>query len=650
MKTPRFFTAPRSEPGRGRIVRDLALLMLLTAAMVCLRAAAPSNTYSYAQFWQIRASLDHRQGGSWVLPMIDREGNPARKPQLYAWMLTGSMALAEAVGLDPTSDPVFRAPSILAAAISAVLVYLLGLRWFGRQAGLFAAGLWLTGLHMNKLIYLATTDMLLNVWLLACLFCVDRLTFHPARRRGRWLVGFWACMVAAGLAKGWGIVNFAVLGLFLALAGGLGPGFAAMRRVRRFRKVRLAVRLVGRRWWAVLRRIHLGWGLLVMGLVMVPLGYAMLQIGGQTFRDKLHFEVVQRVTGAGEHAPHASAIPGFVWLLYNTLPASIPATGAFLLVPWRRWLGRRSPLALPGWWIIAVLLAFGIPAGFRPDYLLPAYAGVALLAGWAITEADRRWDGPVGKHLRRIVQAIPFVVAAGLSAGAGLYLLRDRLPEDWADALPGPGTIEPATAWTLGVLLAGGAAGLFLATAGVRRRRLGLSVAALCIGMAGMAGLYSHLWSRQARTGDGEEMVRFAERIEPILGEEPFVTYCAKKLGTEVYLGRLVPALGGVPPKLFADLAESDARWLVVSDIGLLHAGAYTPDPQGAFKLTRTQDGKKVKQRFEPRPETLGRVAAKSDSPIEFESWGRLYLIELTGPPKPPSPPLETGYISDPVK
>ncbi len=650
MKSPRFFTASPSEDGTDRRLRDLALLLMLLGGMVGVRAAAPSNTYSYAQFWQIRASIDQMQGGSFILPMIDRQGNPARKPQFYAWMLTGTMKLLEAGGGEPYTDFVFRIPTILAAGGSVALIYLLGCRWFDRRAGLFAGAFWLTCLHMNKLLYLATTDMLLGFWLLGCWFCVDRLTFHPAGRRWAWLMGFWTCMIAAAITKGWGLVNVVVVGLFLALACGFGPGFSVLRRVRRFRKAKLFVRLVGRRWWAMIRRVHLGWGLLAMGLVMVPLWYAMLQIGGQAFREKMYFEVVQRITGTGEHAPHAASLPGAVWLLYNTLPASIAAVGALLLVPWRRWLGRRSPLALPVWWVLAVLLAFGVPAGFRPDYLLPAYAGVALLAGWAVTETARRWDGEVARHVRRVLQAVPFVIGPAVVGLSAAYLLGEKLPGLLHDALPGPERIPPATWWVLAALPATGTAGLVIATLGVRRRRMGLTVAATCVGMLSLNGLYAHLWSRQARTGDGEIMRCFAREVRPVLSDQPFVTYCANKLGTEVYLGRLVPKLGGVPSKWQQAVANDGSRWLVTSDIGLLNAGAYEPDPEGPIKITRREGGEKVRHRFRPRPETLGRVAVRSNRRIDVECWGRLYLIEWTGPPKPPSKPFKTGYISGSVR
>jgi hypothetical protein len=201
-------------PSRLRTLTDIGLILLLVAAMVAIRAQAPSHTYNYAQFWQIRASIDHLNGGSLLLAKIDSLGTPARKGPLYAWLLTATMRLTGA-----NNDFIYRIPTILAAVALAILIYFLGRRWYGRWAGLIAACLWTTCLHMSKLMYLATTDMLLAWWIGLSVFCADRLTFHPAsRRRWLWTIGLWAAMICAALTKGWGIVNLAIIGGWLAHA------------------------------------------------------------------------------------------------------------------------------------------------------------------------------------------------------------------------------------------------------------------------------------------------------------------------------------------------------------------------------------------------------------------------------------------------
>lgn len=654
MKIPRFYTAADVKPvGPGRAVVDILLVLLLVAAMIAIRAHAPSNTYSYAQFWQIHASIDHLNDGSLILPKIDSAGTPARKGQLYAWILTAAMKIT---GL--RNEFIFRVPTMLAGAGLAVLVYLLGRRWYGRRVGLLAACLWTTALHMNKLLYLATTDMLLAFWIGLCVFCVDRLTFHPASRgRWAWSAAFWGAMILAGITKGWGIVNLAIIGGFLALASAVGPGFAALRYVRGVgNKVLLAGWLIFRRWWAAVRACKLGWGLLAMVVVFVPLWWGMLQVGGEKFQETLRYEVWQRLTGQGEHAPGSLTGPAVAHLYYNLLPMSIFAGCAFFLVPIRRWLSRKGPISLPLVWVIVVLAAFGIPRGFRPDYLLPCYAAVALLAGWSVCELARpeRWNHRVAKHFRRICQAVPFVLAFGLIAIPLLYFfhdfihdfIHDNFSAELAGALPTPPRMLRSSWYMLAVLPG---VGVLLVGAGIwaiRRRRMGLTAAAVCIGMLGLLFCNCHLFSRHARTGDGDVMVRFGRQSRHILQDEPFVLYGASKLGTETYIGRFGGRLDVTPEQAVAEINKSEFRWLITSDYGLVHLGACTKDQTGPYRVKVAG----VKHRFTPQPGDIGRVAARSSSAIQFENWGTIYLIEVRRPVEPTSKPFVIGYISDPVK
>ncbi len=646
MKIPRFYTAAHAGPiGTWRTLMDVSLILALVAAMVAIRAHSPSDTYSYAQFWQINASIDHLNEGSLILPKIDSMGTPARKGQLYAWILTATMKLTGLSG-----EFVFRAPTILAGAGLALLVYLLGRRWYGRLPGLAGACLWTVGLKMNKICYLATTDMLLAFWICLCIFCVDRLTFHPAGPgRWAWAMGFWASMIFAGLTKSWGIVNVAIVGGFLALASAAGPGVAATRRVAGpGRKALLLARLILRRWWATMRACKLFWGVLAMLAVFVPLGIAMLHIGGEKFRQTLRYEVWNRLTGQGTHAPGSVQGPAIVHLYYSTIPASIFAGCAFFLVPLRRWLSRRGPITLPLAWIIVVLVAFGIPHGFRPDYLLPCYPAVALLAGWAVGELSqaRWWDHRLAKHLRRICQAVPFVLACGLIVIPLLYFFHDALPGKIGQSLTMPPRMLRST-WYILAALPG--VGLLIVAAGVwaiRRRAMGLTVAAVCLGMLGLLFCNSHLFRRHARTGDGDVMVRFARDVKPVIGSEPATLYCAGKFGLDAYLGRFNNQLPYQASLALAEINAPGSDWLIISDFGLVQLGAADKESVGPYRVKKA--GRK--HYFRPRPQDIGTVSARSVAPIQFENWGCVYLIKVRRPVKPTGRPFFIGYISDPVK
>ena len=80
--------------------------------MIAISAHGPSSTYSYAQYWQIHASIDHLNGGSLILPKIDATGDPrTQNRSFYAWILTTAMKLT---GL--RNEVIFRAPTMLAGA------------------------------------------------------------------------------------------------------------------------------------------------------------------------------------------------------------------------------------------------------------------------------------------------------------------------------------------------------------------------------------------------------------------------------------------------------------------------------------------------------------------------------------------------------
>lgn len=679
MRIPRFSGPTRSVRIRpGRRLVDLGIILAVFAALVAIRVDAPSNTHNYAQLWQIHASIDHLNGGSLILPKIDSRGTPARKPQLYAWILT---AVMKTTGL--RNDFVFRVPTLLAGAGLAVLTYLLGCRWYSRRVGLFAAVLFLTCMKMNKLIYLATTDMLLAFWIGACLFCVDRLTFHPAGRRGWWSLGFWVSMILAALSKGWGVVNFAIVGGWVALLGCVGPGFGyAARAESPIGVAGRVVRLLWRRLLASARAVHLVWGLLAMLVVFVPLWLAMLDIGGEPFRNTVYYEVWQRLTGEGQNAPDSTPGPALAHLYYITLPMSVFAGCALFVFPpaWRlhehwieagrnragrigavvgwalavvagmrrSWLDRHSPIAMPIAWIAVVVMAFSIPSGFRPDYLLPCFPAVGLLAAVAMERlALSRWyHGRVARHVRRISQAVPLVLAVGLAGCAGWYLLHHFLPMTWAESLPLPPRMPRQTWWLLSVLSAlaviVGVMGLWA----IRRCRMDWVMTASVVGMLGIIFLTAHFFTRQARTGDGDVMRQFARQIEPVVGDDPYALFLASKLAQEAYLGRFGEKLSGSGEEALARFEDGAYRWLITSDLGLLYLGAYDRDPAGSYRLKI--GGKK--QAFRPTPQDLGTVRARSIAPIQFEKWGSIYLIELQPPLQTRSEPFITGYISDPVR
>jgi len=645
------------------MILHLCLVIFLCLAMIAISWHAPSNTYCYAQLWQIQVSTDQANGGSLLLAKVDnsrdQEGNYskyARKPQLYAWILTAFMKLT-----GKTNDLVFRSPTIISFIGLAVLVYFLASRWYSATAGLAASCFLVTSLHMGKLSFLATTDMLLAFLITACIFCADRLTFHRCKpaNRTKWILFFWVSMILAALAKGWGIVSIPIVCGFLAMAGAMAPGFKVCRRLKGLVEIRVLA-VIAKRWWRIIRSLRLISCLLLLAAILIPLWIAMLGIGGQAFRDKMYFEIVQRITGEGEHPPHTASGPMLAHLYYNLLPLSVFAGCAFFMtrIRWsapgnsllrrvldcfRSWLNFRSPIALPLWWIITVVTAFAIPSGFRPDYLLPCYPAAAILAGWVVVEIgkDERWQSGL-RHLRRICQFTPVVLAAGCIAVPVIYLFGYGTLK-W---IPSVAVIKSSTWYILTMFPVVGLLSMILVIISFRKRSVLLAAMAAIAAMPGILFFNSHLFCRQARYGDGDVMVHFAEQASDVVRKDPFIIYRSEAMGFQAYHGRLGRIATGLGTK---DIERGGEKWLVTTDRGLLELGAYKEITSSAGKAGTCYKVriKGTRRKFITYPEEIGKVRVVSPSPIFYENWGRIYLIERSKTSRPSSPPLNVGYITD---
>jgi len=636
-------TAPLAR--RGATCGHVATILVLIACVVAISAHAPSTTYAYAQLQQIGAVVGTIQGGEWLLPR-DQMGGLARKPQLYAWLDAPILMLTGIY-----DDFTFRLPTIVASLVMGVLVYVLGRRWFGPRAGLLAACGWGTIHHMAKLMYVAVTDMLLTVFVTASILCADRLLFHRAARskRGRWLVGLWATMILGAMSKGWGVVNLVLVGLTLATATAVLPGFGALRRVAGGgRKAMLAIRLILRRWRKAAKAVRLGWGLAAMAAALAPVWVGMFARGGEEFARIVRYEFWSRITGGGEIAPHPTSVPPVVHLLYYMLPVTVFAAGAMVLVRPRRWFSRRSPTALPLCWIAAVVLPFSLTHGFRHDYLLPCYAAGALMGAWAIEEVARRGraGGRVVSNLRHVFAGCPIVIGLLLIVVPVALVFNEHMPPFITENIRVPAIIEPETWWIFAALIPAGALGIAIAIRASLAWRIRALAALAIVGMLGVMFVERHAISRHAQTGDGEKMLRFGRRARRLVGSDEFAVARAHKLAAELYLGRFGADIMDTTtqPKdreaarkidkaelarrraraALENLERSAARWLITCDKALVALGAAEADRTGPYKLKLA--GGKV--RFRTLPESLGTVELATQ-PIISQRWGRIYLIRL---------------------
>ena len=616
--------ADNTHISRARTAVDVAIVMLAVAAVIGIRSAAPSNTYAYAQLWQVGVAIDVGENGNWLTPH-DQKGAPARKPQLLPWLTGPTLKL-----LGVYNDFTFRLPSIAAALLTGALIYSLGRRWANRRVGLLAGCLWATAMHMGRLSYLATTDMLLTLWMTVAVACVDRVLWHKAApgRRGLWLTGFYAAMILAALSKGWGVVNWPVLALMIALAAAFQPGFGR----------------IARRWWHDIKAIHLWWGMLAFAIVLGGLMVAMNAAAGNDLSEVLGFEVVQRITGGGDSPPRPTSVPPILQMIYFTLPMSILAIGALVLERPAKWLTGQSVITLPLCWIAAVVVPFSLAHGFRPDYLLPCYGAVAIMAAWAVDRVAQLGarGGRLAGALRHTFAAAPVVIAASLIVMPLLYLLGDRLPA-WMQ-LDQPYRASSVDRAVLTAMIPAGAAMLAAAVALSLKWKVRQFVLLACAGMAGVIFIEGNFISRHARTGDGDKMADFARDVRDAIGEDEFLVLMGEKLTVELHLGRFGEVVvDSTAEARLARINRAAQRWLITCDRGLVEIGASLESADGLYHIKING----VKHRFDTRPGELGEVVAEGEEAYS-NNWGRPYLIDLrdSRPVSVDGLPTTTGYVT----
>jgi 4-amino-4-deoxy-L-arabinose transferase-like glycosyltransferase len=292
------------------------------------------------------------------------------KPPLMYWL---DMAALQWLG-----------PSVFAARIASALgAWLMGAALYldlHRRAGADVAALALALLATTPFFFLggqyANHDMLVAGCITVAIVCAARAVETDSTSAWRWAVAAWCAGACAVLAKG--------------LIGVVLPGL-----------VLLPWLLVQRRWRGLLRLLHPA-ALVSFVLIATP-WFLLMQARYPGFFDyffvEQHFRRFAQTGFNNAHPP---------WFFVAALPV--------LLLPWSAWgLGALlsrwrsaggvprahdgaagAPMPLYGWWTVAVLLFFSVPASKLVGYVLPALAPlVGMLALAAARGRAWRWLLPL---------------------------------------------------------------------------------------------------------------------------------------------------------------------------------------------------------------------------------------------------------------
>lgn len=294
------------------------------------------------------------QGGHPLLPTLD--GLPFfHKPPLLYWLDLAAMDLFGA--------NVFAArlgPAVLAWGLGAALFLHLR-RWHG--LALARAGL--VVLATCPLFFIGAQYVNHDIGVAACItaavLAAVRAVDEPRRIDRRWMMAAWALCGLGVLAKG-------LIGIVLP-AWVVGPWLLAQGR-----------------WRQVLGLLH-PLGLLAFAVVVLPWTAAMQWRFPGFFDYFIVEQHFRRYTGTEFN----NRMP--FWFYFAVLP--------LLTLPWSAWLARlvpdvglpalRSPrLLLYGWWVLAIVLFFSLPASKLVGYVMPALAPLAALV--ALVLQARRAD------------------------------------------------------------------------------------------------------------------------------------------------------------------------------------------------------------------------------------------------------------------
>jgi 4-amino-4-deoxy-L-arabinose transferase-like glycosyltransferase len=334
----------------------LLLLLCLALFLPGLSGLPPTDRDEsrYAQ-----ATRQMLESGDYIRIQFQGESR-AKKPAGIYWL----QALAVTLAGQRAGIWAYRLPSVAGAIIAVLLSFGFGQRLVGRPAALLAAAMLAASVLLVSEAHQAKTDAAQLACVLAAQGLLSRFYLsHPAGRPGFWpAMAFWLAQGCGILIKG-PIVPLISLATILALI--------------------IADRRAG--WLRGLRPLP---GLLLVGMMVGPWAWAISQATeGQFIGQAVKTDLLPKLLGAQES--HGAAPGTYLLLMSVTLwPASL-----FVIPALPQAIARRSEAAtrfLLAWIIPNWLIFEAIPTKL-PNYILPIYPALALLAGaWLMRPEARR--------------------------------------------------------------------------------------------------------------------------------------------------------------------------------------------------------------------------------------------------------------------
>ncbi len=354
------------------------------------------------------ASREMLERGDYLTPYFN--GAPRfQKPPLLYWMQILSFQL---FGINELGA---RVPVALCGAVSVLLIYLLGLRFFTQRAALLAALALATTFRFVVYSRHGLTDVPVLMFMLAAFYGFARTLDEPTSSR-RFALIAWASLGLAMLTKGpVGLFPLPIWILFL-----------------------LSTRQRGG-----LRRLHAVSGLLLFTGIAAPWFVYMAWKHGETYLEfALLSEVVDRYV-----TPHSFPQPsrGLFYYFKVVPPDAIPWTLYFLAalpfvgLRWSSWEAReRRGVKLLLLWFLVVFVLFSLSGYKLPHYIIPLYPPMSVLVGFFVDRAAGSCE-----RVARLSLAVPAWLTASLFLGLSVLSFR-FMERVFGSSLFSSGTVLPA--------------------------------------------------------------------------------------------------------------------------------------------------------------------------------------------------------------
>ena len=398
-----------------RIYLGIACMTLIWFGLLSGRALYEPDEGRYAEI--PREMLQNHQ---WVIPHLDGLAY-LEKPPLQYWLTALSYAL---VG---ESEFGARLCTGLAGYLSLSIGFLLGRRLWSPAVGartvlfMAASPLWVLMGHQ------LTLDMLLSCCLFACLGCyliAQTNRAHPARRAG-WMLGCWAAMALAVIAKG-------LVGVVIPVSTVLV--YALWQRDRE-----------------ALRTLNLRWGLPLFTLIAAPWFVMVARRNPDFLQFFFVREHLARYLTPIEHRTEAWWFFAVVLAIgiWPWVPQALSAAISTLRNSTPR--GVFDPVRLLWTWSAFIVVFFSFSDAKLIPYILPAIPALALLCAARPIRAQRaslapsawgslaacigiagyasaHWGSADARTLQEQLQPVLLGTAAVLSAAAiaSLHLGHER--------------------------------------------------------------------------------------------------------------------------------------------------------------------------------------------------------------------------------